>query len=411
MKIAVVMSYFQPKLGYQEYYLVKEQLKMGHEVRVFTSDRYQYSKSFSQIFGSVLKGRVVGEGEFIEEGVKVVRLPCAFEFQDQIFVKNLRSALVGFNPDIICIHDEISYCALISLTQKILLKRPLVADVHADYINMSSNFIRRLVFHILSKNPIYRQLYKKSDAFIAITEDSKKWLANEFGIENNRITIVPLAAETENFYPDPTKRNQIREKYEFDTSVVIIYAGKLIPGKDIELLLQAALLLNKKGLDIKVLIVGSGPTDYESKLYALVKEQKIEKIVFFKRFVDKKHLPSLYNAADIGVWPGDPSITIIEAMAVGLPIVLPFLGSTSHLFGYDVGFHFKRGNITELATCLELLVSDKNLRRKKGLEGHRMVTDRLNWQSVNAKTVSIYEDVITSNFQSSKRKQLTPYKK
>ena len=212
MKIAYSMSYFQPKLGYQEYYLVKEQLKMGHDVRVFTSDRYHYSKSFSQTFGSVLKGRIVGEGEFDEDGVKVVRLPCAFEFRDQIFVRNLRKALIDFNPDIICIHDEISYFAFIALMHKILLKRPLVADVHADYINMSSNFLRRLVFHILSKNPIYRQLYKKSDAFIAITEDSKRWLANEFGVENNRITIVPLAAETENFQPKPNQKKSNKGK-------------------------------------------------------------------------------------------------------------------------------------------------------------------------------------------------------
>jgi len=345
-----------------------------------------------------MKSRTVGVGEFEEDGVKVVRMPCAFEFRDQIFVRNLRKALKDFDPDILCIHDEISYFAFTALAHKILFKRPLIADVHADYINMTNNSLRRLVFHILSKNPIYRALYKKSDDFIAITEDSKKWLSTEFGVENRRIIVVPLAAETESFHPNILHRMQIRKKYHIGNSIVLIYAGKLIPEKDIEFLLEATSFLTSKGLDVKVLIVGSGPRDYEQKLLAITKSLKIEDIVTFIGFVDKKDLPSLYNAADIGVWPGSPSITIIEAMAAGLPIVIPLLGSTSHLFAYDVGFHFRRGDITELKMCLESLVTDENLRQKKGLDAQRMVADRLNWQSINARTVAIYKDAAAAHF-------------
>ena len=179
----------------------------------------------------------------------------------------------------------------------------------------------------------------------------------------------------------------------------------MIPEKDIEFLLEATSLLTSKGLDIKVLIVGSGPRDYEQKLRSLAKRLRIENIVTFIGFVDKKDLPSLYNAADIGVWPGSPSITIIEAMATGLPIVIPFLGSTSHLFGYDVGFHFKRGNIAELTTCLKRLVVDENLRKKKGLEAQKMVVDRLNWKAVNAKTVAIYENAVLYNYSRHSKNQ------
>ena len=43
------------------------------------------------------------------------------------------------HPDILCIHDEISYFAFTALAHKILFKRPLIADVHADYINKTKN--------------------------------------------------------------------------------------------------------------------------------------------------------------------------------------------------------------------------------------------------------------------------------
>ena len=398
MRIAHVMSYFQPQLGYQEYYLAREQRKMGHDVCVFTSDRRRPIKAFSKTFGTVLRSRYVGRGEFDEDGVKVVRLPCFLEFHDQIFVRNLRKALIDFRPDILCVHDEISYFALISLIHKIFLKLPVVMDVHADYINMSKNFLRRFVFHLLSKNPLYRMLYRRSDAYIAISKDSKEWLSNELGIKKNQIVVVPLGAEAELFSPSVLQRQQIREKYQFEDSAVLIYAGKLILGKDVELLLQAASLLTRKGLNIKVLIVGSGPENYQSKLQELVEQLRIKDIVVFRSFVDKKDLPGLYNAADIGVWPGDPSITIIEAMATGLPVVIPLLACTSHYFEYDIGFHFPRGNTVELAKRLELLVINDGVRQKKGLEARRMVVDNLNWHSINAKTIEVYRNAMETNY-------------
>jgi glycosyltransferase involved in cell wall biosynthesis len=387
------MSYFQPKLGYQEYYLVKEQQNMGHTVKVITSDRFQYNKSFSRLFGSVLKNRIVGVGEFEEEGIEVTRLPCLLEFHDQIFLRTLEKKLSEFNPDIICVHDEISQVAFLSIVYKILHKRHLIMDVHADYGNMSNDGIRRLIFQLLSRNPIYRLLYKKSDMIIAISEDSKMWLSNEMATTNN-VKVVPLAAETSHFYQNRKKRERMRKKLELNDSIVIIYAGKILREKKIDLLIKAAAYLKEKELDIKVIIVGNGPEDCELELHSLVKKLSVGDIVTFKSYVDKKELPDFYNAADIGVWPGAASITIIEAMAVGLPIVIPLMSNTSHLFEYDVGFHFPPGNILALEKHLESLVLNKNLRENKGLQAQRMVADKLNWKSVNAKTVAIYEEAL-----------------
>ena len=61
---------------------------------------------------------------------------------------------------------------------------------------------------------------------------------------------------------------------------------------------------------------------------------------FNEEFVSKEDLPSFYNTADTGVWPGSASITIIEAMAVGLPIGCSFLGMHQSLFQTRHRFSF-----------------------------------------------------------------------
>ncbi len=402
MKIVHVMSYFQPKLGYQEYYLVKEQQRLGHRVCVITSDRYQFNKSFSRIFGDVLKNRWVGTGEFVEEGIKVIRLPCYFEFYDQIFLRHLFKTLSHFSPDVICVHDQISHAATTCLIYKTLFKLPIVMDVHADYGNMTSSTLRRLFFKVLSRNPVYRAIYKTADAIIAISNDSKTWVGNEMAVAKG-VTIVPLAAEISQFYPDLAKRREIRKKLGVENSVLLIYAGRFIPEKEIELLIEAASYLFRKGLNIKVLIIGNGAEDYELKLHSIVEKLQLKRIVTFVPYVTKKELPGLYNAADIGVWPGGASITIIEAMATGLPVVIPVLRNTSHFFEYDIGFNFTKGNVVELERSLEKLILDKSMRHKKGKEALRMTLENLNWQSVNWKTVEIYKSVINKNLSKYKR--------
>jgi glycosyltransferase involved in cell wall biosynthesis len=397
LRIVHVMSYFQPKLGYQEYYLAREQQRMGHDVCVITSDRFFPSQSFSKTFGDVLKSRTVGYGDSVEYGVRVVRLPCFFEFRDQIFVRGLRTALIAFNPNVIYVHDEISQFALVSFIHKVFFKVPVVMDVHADYVNMSKAFLRRFVFHVLSKNPVYRALFKKSDAFVAISADSKRWLSNEFGVDENEITVVPLGANVELFSPNEVQRQLMRKKYQLGDSVVFVYAGKLIPGKDVELLLEAAARLVQKGLDVKVLVVGGGPESYQSMLRDFVEKLRIRDVVVFVSYVDKKDLPSYYNAADVGVWPGDPSITILEAMAVGLPVVLSVLENTSHYFKYDIGYRFSRGNVAELTKHLETLVRNGKERKAKGLLARQMVLDFLNWQAISREMTNISVGLLVGN--------------
>src|SRR3989344_996114 len=74
MRIVNLIDYFQPKIGYQETFLSREFMKMGHETFVVTSDRYYPFPHFAKSVGNVLGKRYIGAGERIEEGINVLRL-------------------------------------------------------------------------------------------------------------------------------------------------------------------------------------------------------------------------------------------------------------------------------------------------------------------------------------------------
>jgi len=395
MKIAHVQTYFQPQLGYQEYYLAKKQQEMGHEVCVITSDRYASYPDFSKTVGSILGERYVGRGTFIEEGLKVVRLPLVFEIGSENVLLGLRCALADFGPDIVHAHGATAPTTMAAIMFKVSLHYKVVVDCHMDYSLESKSKIRSTIFYLWSRNPLCRWILKRADGYIAVAESARRWLSREWGICYDKIQIIPLGADSKLFSPSMLKRRMMRKKLGVEKDdVLIIYAGKLIPEKDIEILLHAAAPLIDKHRNVKVLLIGDGPKEYMGKLLRLVDEYKIRRNVLFYPFQHKTVLPEYYNAGDVGVWPGQDSITIVEAMATGLPIIIPRSYRNFHYIENNNGVNFTRGNSKELMECLEQLVADEDLREKMSTKGRELVEGKLSWNAIAKQTVGLYQKIL-----------------
>ena len=396
MKIAHVISYFQPQLGYQEFYLAKEQQKMGHDVCIITSDRYAPFPNFSKTVGNILGERYVGRGAFTEEGLKVVRLPLLFEIASNNALLGLRRALTDFSPDIIHAHSATAPTTLATIIFEVASHYKVVVDCHMDYSLQSKSKIRQTIFNAWSKNPVCRSVLRRADGYIAVAESTRRWLSREWGINYDRIEVIPLGAESDFFSPDVKKRKIIRDKLRIgEDEVLIIYAGKVIPEKDIEVLLHASTLLIQKHGKVKVLLIGSGPKEYMEKLQRMINKYTIRNHILFYPFQHKTMLPNYYNAADVGVWPGQDSITIVEAMATGLPIIVPRSYRNLHYIEYGNGFHFSRGNSKQLRECLEQVIIDKDLRQKMSLNSRKLVEEKLNWKTIAKQTVGLYKKTLT----------------
>ena len=83
----------------------------------------------------------------------------------------------------------------------------------------------------------------------------------------------------------------------------------------------------------------------------------------FIDFVRNADLPIIYNSSDIGIRPGDSSITVFEAMATGFPTVVQEDDLTSHgkILAENAAIGFKRGDIDDQAERIETLIDDPQL--------------------------------------------------
>ena len=115
--------------------------------------------------------------------------------------------------------------------------------------------------------------------------------------------------------------NKIEPSYEKSD---VIFTGRLIKEKNVNMLIKAIGNVKERIPDIKCIIIGDGPE--RAKLERLVQELDIQNNVSFKGFIkDYNDLISYMKASKVFVLPSTREgfgIVVIEANACGLPVVV-----------------------------------------------------------------------------------------
>jgi len=386
------MSWYIPNMGYQENYLPYEQKEQGHDIEIITSDRYPPFKLFENNYNNIFGERIVGSGCFIDKDIKINRLKCFFEYKEhQILVlKGLYKKLKEIKPDVVQSHGMLEpYSVQLILFQKIIGYK-LFFDEHTDYKNLYPfNNIKKIYLKLLGYF-FYPFFNKRISKIFPITPGSEKVLIKELRIPKDKIQLIPLGVDNKKFYQNRQHRDMIREKLHIKKDdVVAIYAGKINPEKKIELLIETSNKLIKKYNNYKLLIVGNLSGNYPNLLKKIVKNYNTNNNIIFHDFVSNHELPYYYSAGDIGIWPSDPSNTIIEAMSCSLPIILPKNIETNHLIENN-GFIYNINIKDDLFLKIEELIVNNNIRWKMGKNSKLLVEKKFSSSLIAKLTLEAY---------------------
>jgi len=186
-----------------------------------------------------------------------------------------------------------------------------------------------------------------------------------------------VAQRIEKTYPLLTL--QVTQTYTRDDTcyrypIKCLIVASLTPRKGIEYAIRAMAVLQKKGLDIRLDLVGGGDPE---PLSTLASELGISKIVNFRGYLTGESLLSAYREADIFILPslaeGFPRV-IYEAMSQGLPVIATNLPSISSVIENGVsGLLVPPRNPDLLARAIERLVIDAGLRRQLIVNGQELI--------------------------------------
>lgn len=172
----------------------------------------------------------------------------------------------------------------------------------------------RSVLRQLVHRPMLRQL----DGFLAAGIRSGEYLRS-LGIPARRIHIVPHTVDVQRFAAGQPQRAAIRAAFDAATRPVVLYVGRLIKPKRVDLLIEAMRGLPAHSAELW--IVGDGPEQQ-----ALRAQAEASGIAFvFLGFRNQSELPALYAAADLLVLPSDNEtwgLVVNEALAAGCSVVV-----------------------------------------------------------------------------------------
>lgn len=393
MKIVHVIDYFQPNLGYQEYFFAKAQKEQGHDVAVVTSDRYFPFDNYQEIYSKVLGDRILKPGKFIEKGIPVYRLPVIYEYKTFMWLNNLHKTLSLLKPDLVLMHNMFSPTALFIALNKRKIGYKLIYDTHtaAFNSNFETSIFRRIYYYIFIKIILKPFIKQNADKVFAIGESEQDFICKTYDFPKSAISIIPLGVDTKEFCPDKQERKTMRIKLGFEESdCVIIFTGKIQPEKDVDMLIKLIAKLKEEGIKAKLLLIGNASAGLKEELVSLMEKLKVKDLILWIEMVSHDDLPKYYQATDLAIWPGNPSIAIFEAMACGLPTVLADSNTSSANVAVSSGaaVSFKRGNLIELTKKVKQLLVKKQYQiiSRKSLE---IVRQNYSWEVISKKAMMI----------------------
>lgn len=138
---------------------------------------------------------------------------------------------------------------------------------------------------------------------------------------------------------------------------VLTFIGRLIDSKRLDMLVEAVARLRDCGKPVNVLLIGEGPA--QPKLQAEVDKARLtDRVVFYGPCFDETQLARLMLSADLCVCPEAVGLTVMHALAYGLPVItsdgVARHGPEFEAIVPDVsGQFFRQGDVDDLARCIE----------------------------------------------------------
>ncbi|MGX9255737.1 glycosyltransferase [Pantoea ananatis] len=251
-------------------------------------------------------------------------------------------------------------------------RQTYVADiflVHFGYAGALANKLRELgilkgkqatVFHgaDISRRHIldehkqdYRNLFQQSELMLPISHLWQNKLI-EMGCPPEKIHVTRMGIEPEKFNFQP--------RDAFHTPLRIVSVARLTEKKGLDVAVKASAILKQRGGRFQYTIIGNG--DQDRMMRDFIAREEMDDCVTMPGFKPQEEIRQALNQADIFLLPsktaadGDMEgipVALMEAMAVGLPVVSTFHSGIPELIENDVsGWLVKEDDAEALAETL-----------------------------------------------------------
>ena len=254
-----------------------------------------------------------------------------------------------------------------------------------------------------------RSVMKTADRIVAATEAERSQLELLYGVNHEKVTIIPPGVDTHHFYPIP--QDEAKETVGISPEDrMALFVGRIEPLKGLDTLIRAMALVKRNCKKFVcphyLVIIGGDPegdpedmTSEMNRLQSLCRELGLDEIVLFLGKRDQNSLPYYYSAAEVVVMPSHYEsfgMVALESMACGTPVIASQVGGLAYLVrDGETGFFVPAEDPEALAAKLRLLFVNHQLRERFGNQAEEYAQN-FNWETITSRIVDLYQDLITA---------------
>jgi glycosyltransferase involved in cell wall biosynthesis len=233
---------------------------------------------------------------------------------------------------------------------------------------------------------------RRAVRIIADSRSTKRDLVRHLGVPEDKIRVVYLAAGAE-FRPLENRDllGAVRERYALPEQY-LLFLGSIEPRKNLPILIEAIRELRREGRPQSLVIAGGGERGYVEYLRQLIARSGLleDGGCVLTGPVADEDLPALYSMSDAYVYPSvyeGFGLPPLEAMACGVPVVLPGNSSLGELYR-DCGA-VTEADTSSLVEGLRRLLDDSDYRGGLVARGFERARSRT-WEDTAAETLEVY---------------------
>jgi glycosyltransferase involved in cell wall biosynthesis len=282
--------------------------------------------------------------------------------------------------DLIHTHNEkAQYCGALSGA---ICRTPVVHTKHGKNVTAIRSLIRNYLLSYLCAK------------IVAVSEDAALQCINKEKIRPSKVMTILNGVDTD-LYSIGRETSSLKASLGISNDIPVIgIIARLAPVKGHATLIATCRILKESGIDFRLLIVGDGPL--KTELMTLANSLQLSADVIFAgaRF----DIPDLLNIMDIFVLSSISegiSLTLIEAMASGLPIIATDVGGNPEVVvSGETGFLVPPKEPVLMAERIQQLLNNEPLRKDLGRKGRLRACEYFSIKRVGQQYEELYCSVL-----------------
>ena len=233
------------------------------------------------------------------------------------------------------------------------------------------------------------------DGFLAVSDFYAKRMCRDLGISDSKMHVVPIGINTEGF--EKTSRG---ESSEF----VVGYFARVAPEKGLHVLCEAYRVLRKRTPERRIRLEVAGylapeHRDYLSKIERQMNDSGFGGEFHYRGVLDREAKIGFLNGIDVlsvpATYDEPKGMSLLEAMALGVPVVQPRRGSFADIVERTGGGLLVDGfDADSLASGLLMLIESPSLAAELGKRAFAGVREHYGVSNMAKRAIEAYASAL-----------------